>query len=125
MTELMIEDTVKTVGGTSIDATAGSTKRTFDKQTAITGLIEALNPDHTVLMGPPWRMRVWTKSAPDAVKRRWPMWRPRQLWWNVLRSISAKRLTILTDMARLMIVTQYAGSETVNVYASDWLLRKQ
>ena len=37
MAELMIVGTVKTVGGTSLDATAGSTSRTADKQTTVTG----------------------------------------------------------------------------------------
>ena len=46
--ELFIVGTVKTVGGTSLDATAGSSTRTDgegdDAQTTITGLIEAWRP---------------------------------------------------------------------------------
>ena len=113
MAELMIEGTVKTVGGTSLDATAGSTTRTVDKQTAITGLIEAMNPDHTA-GGSTGVMGVDRVTGEDPVA-------------YVAPTASAvarpsfdigKTLDDPTDMARLMIVTQYAGSKTVNVYAS-------
>ena len=105
MAELMIVDTVKSVGGTSLDATAGSTTRTVDKQTAITGLIEAMNPDHTV-EGTTGVMGVAAMPDADPVVK------------YVAPTASAverpsfdigKTLDDPTDMARLMIVTQYAA----------------
>ena len=50
MAELMIVGTVKSVGGTTVDAKAGSSEVTTDGNTVTTGLIKGLNPDHTVVM---------------------------------------------------------------------------
>ena len=46
------------------------------------------------------------------------MWRPCKPWRRV-RSTIGKLVDSADDMARLMIVTQYAGTKTVKVYASD------
>ena len=62
--ELMIVDTVKRVGGTSLDANAGSsvvvTGEGADAQTVRTGLIKTMNP-MTTGPGVPQGMRLWKR----------------------------------------------------------------
>ena len=114
MAELMIVGTVKTVGGTDLDAEAGSTVVTTDGDTVATGLLPKANqPMHTVEENPGVEGvagAVATAETPNPFKattagadaRMFPI---------------GKLVDSADDMARLMIVTQYAGSKTVKVYA--------
>ena len=114
MAELMIVGTVKTVGGTSLDATAGSSVVTTDGDTVTTGLIKDLNPDHTVLMTDGDGGEAKSAAGAD----------PQVAYVAPTAGVAERVFDIgkvvdsADDMARLMIVTQYAGSKTVNVYAS-------
>ena len=115
MAELMIVDTVKTVGGTSIDATAGSSTVTVgegnDAQTTRTGLIESMAPK---TMGDGADDGVaGVQDDPDidgnqAVKH--------------VQQVADREFAIgkvvdsADDTARLMIVTKYAGSKNAYVY---------
>ena len=112
MEELMIVGTVKTVGGTSLDATAGSTSSTSDGQTTVTGLLpKGDQPMHTVVASatvpgvtgnPDADMDPYEAPVAAAAERKFPI---------------GKLVDSADDLARLMIVTQYAGAETVNVYS--------
>ena len=114
MAELMIVGTVKSVGGTTLDAEAGSSVVTTNGDTETTGLIKDLNPDHTVAMKD--GVEGVAKSAADANEQ--------VAYVAPTADVAARMFDIgktlddPDDMARLMIVTQYAGSKTVNVYAS-------
>ena len=117
MAELMIVGTVKTVGGTDLDAEAGSTVVTVgegdDAQTTRTGPLEGMAPMTTAEgseevageNGAPEADPVGKYVAPVAAAddRTFPI---------------GKLVDSADDMARLMIVTQYAGSKTVKVYAA-------
>ena len=109
--DLIIVGTVKTVGGTSLDATAGASTVTTDGYTVTTGLLaKGDQPMHTAdattgLPGVPADLTV-TKNpyvAPTvgAAARTFPI---------------GKLVDSADDMARLMIVTQYASSKPVSVY---------
>ena len=117
MAELMIVGTVKTVGGTDLKADAGSsvvvTGEDEDAQTVRTGLIKSMNPMTTAegseavpgVNGDPESDPVAKYVAPVAAADD--------------RTFSIGKLVdSADDMARLMIVTQYAGSRTVKVYAA-------
>ena len=115
--ELIIEGTVKTVGGTSLDAAAGSLVEKVgtgeDEQTTITGLLPDIDqPMHTVMasMGvtgvngtPDDAIDQYKAPVVGAAERKFPV---------------GKLVDSADDMARLMIVTHYAVTETVKVYAS-------
>ena len=111
--ELMIEGTVKTVGGTSLDATAGSTSGTSDGQTTITGLIAGMNPDTTV---PAVDGVLFVEDDDQTAEVDESM--------AHVQAVAARTFAIgkvvdsSDDMARLMIVTQYAGTKSVKVYAT-------
>ena len=86
--ELMIVGTVKTVGGTDLDAEAGASTVTTNGDSVITGLIKDLNPDHTVAMKEGdglWRKALLTH------KRRCLCGAHGKMWRNV-RLISARWL---------------------------------
>ncbi len=111
--ELMIVDTAKTVGGTSLDAMAGSSVVTTDGNTVETGLLpKGDQPMDTVIASEGVPGAVGTEEDPSlfkattagAAERKFPI---------------GKLVDSADDMARLMIVTQYAGSKTVKVYATD------
>ena len=113
MAELMIVGTVKTVGGTSLDATAGSSVVTTDGNTVTTGLLaEGDQPMHTVaesmgeagVEGTEADPSLFMATTAGAATRTFPI---------------GKSVDSADDMARLMIVTQYAGTKTVKVYAED------
>ena len=113
--ELMIVDTVKTVGGTSLDATAPASQVTAgvgdDAQTTRTGLLgEGMQPMHAAaLSGAVMGM------AADLVADTNPYKAP--VAGAEARTFPIGKLVdSADDMARLMIVTQYAGSKTVKVY---------
>ena len=115
MAELMIVDTVKTVGGTSLDATAGSSEVITDGDTERTGLLaEGDQPIHMALKS----VAVpGVNAEPDA--------NPTAIEYTAPVAAAAARefpigklVDSADDTARLMIVTQYAGSKTVKVYAA-------
>ena len=117
MAELKIDGTVKTVGGTSIDATAGSTVVTVgegnDAQTTRTGLLEGMAPETTgdgveataavtgVQDDPDTEGNQAMKHVQAVADRTFPI---------------GKVVDSDDDTARLMIVTKYAGSKTAYVY---------
>ena len=117
MAELMIVDTVKTVGGTSLDAEAGSTEVTTDGDTVATGLIKGMNPKAEMvgMVGGAEYMldNAQTPNVDEGVAH--------------VQAVEARTFDIgkvvdsPDDMARLMIVTQYAGSKSVKVYATSSL----
>ena len=110
--ELMIEGTVKTVGGTSLDATAGSTTGTSDGQTTTTGLIASMNPDTTVDMVGGVEYLLDSADA-DGNQTRAHVQAVAARMFDIGKVVDSP-----DDMARLMIVTQYAGTKSVKVYAS-------
>ena len=105
--ELFIVGTVKTVGDTSIDANAAASTVVTDGNSAITGLIAAMNPKTTVdaVTGLPFAVDV---GGVDTA---------------YVQGVAERELTIgkvvdsAEDMARLMIVTQYAGTKMARVYS--------
>ena len=125
MAELMIDGTMKSVGETSIDAMAGAssvaTGAGADAQTVITGLIKSMNPMATggAIVG-----NVYTPATVDnlatvldervgGVAKTMPY---KQAAAERTFAIG-KTLDSSDDMARLMLVTDYAGVNMVKVYA--------
>ena len=127
MAELMIDGTMKSVGETSIDAMAGassvSTGAGADAQTVITGLIKSMNPMAT---GGAIEGNAYTPAAVDDLETAED---ERELTDAVAKTMPYKQaaaertfaigktLDSSDDMARLMLVTDYAGVNTVKVYA--------
>ncbi|MDE0030015.1 MAG: transferrin-binding protein-like solute binding protein, partial [Deltaproteobacteria bacterium] len=110
MVELKIDGTVKSVGDTEIDAMAGASSVTIDGQTTITGLIESMNPEQTA---PAFEGRDGVQDNPatdadEAVAYRQAV---DERTFDVGKVVDSA-----DDMARLMIVTQYAGSTTVKTF---------
>ena len=122
--ELMIDGTVKTVGGTSLDATAGSSVVTTgegaDAQTVRTGLIKSMNPMTT---GPGVPTGVAFVAAEDEDVENTDRDETKAIPHK--QAVAPRPLTIgkvvesADDMARLMIVTQYDGTKSVKVYAEN------
>ena len=116
MAELMIVGTVKTVGGTSLDAAAGSSVVTVgegnDAQTTKTGLVKSLNP---MTMGIGVANEVTGVQDDPATDEDETV--------KHLQAVADRTFAIgkvvdsEDDTARLMIVTKYAGSKTVKVFA--------
>ena len=112
--ELKIVGTIKTVGDTSIDAGAGATSNTAGGQTTTTGLIKDLNPMTTV---PAVGMRLGVADDPLTTAA------DQDETMAHRQAVAARDLTIgkvvdsRDDLARLMIVTQYAGTKMAHVYA--------
>ena len=122
MAELMIVGTVKTVGGTSIDADAGSSLVTTGEgaaeQTVHTGLIKSMNPK-TTGDATDAAMGVEEIEATPAVELKAPV------AGAVARTFPiGKVVDSADDTARLLIINQYAGTKTVKVYVgvSDTLV---
>ena len=121
--ELIIEGTVKTVGGTSLDATAGASTVTVGEgaaaQVTRTGLIKSMNPMTT---GPGVPTGVEFMRAVD-VDDESTTERDETKAIPHKQAVAPRPLTIgkvidsADDMARLMIVTQYDGTKSVKVYA--------
>ena len=112
--ELFVDGTVKSVGGTMLDANAAASTRTEDGQKTETGLIESLNPMHTAMLSP-GVLGVARNDGEDityVAPEAGAMARPFAI---------GKTVDSPDDLARLMIVTQYvtqyADSRTVKVYA--------
>ena len=123
--ELMIVGTVKTVGGTSLDAEAGSsvvvTGEGADAQTVRTGLIKSMNPMTTgpgVPTGVVFVPAADEDTTPDDGVDQTKAIPHKQ-------AVAPRPLTIgkvvesADDMARLMIVTKYDGTNSVKVYAEN------
>ena len=116
--ELKIDDTMKSVGGTTIDAKAKRSVVTIGEgtaaQTTDTGLQAKANQPMTT--GPQTAGRVTVQGDPDADPD--PFMSP-------VANAAARTFPIgklvdeANDMARLMIVTSYAGTKTVRVFAID------
>ena len=119
MAELMIVDTVKTVGGTDLEADAGSsvvvTGEGADAQTVRTGLIKSMNP-MTTGPGVPEGV-LFVQALPDAD--------PVVKGVAHKQAVAPRPLTIgkvvdsADDLARIMIITQYDGTNSVKVYAEN------
>ena len=109
MAELMIIDKDKNVGGTSVNADAGSSVITTDGETVTTGRIETMDP-MTTGAGVPVGVPFDAMAAPDADTA-------------YKQQVAARELTIgrtidtSDDTARLMLVTHYAGTKMVSVYS--------
>ena len=113
--ELKIDGTVKSVGDTMIDAEASSSVVTTDGTTVDTGLqVNDLQPQQMIALTP----------GADAVAPM-PNADPVVAYSAPTAGVAATTLTLgktvddADDMARLMIITKYRGSDTVKVYASD------
>ncbi len=111
--ELFIDGTVKSVGDTEVDATAGYKRVTVSGSTTITGLLLDMNPTHTVsgMSG-----QAFAVDDPDTADTNEAM-DYRQAYAGRTFPIG-KTLDSSDDKARLMLVTAYAGTETVKVYAN-------
>ncbi len=119
--ELKIDGTVKSVGDSSVDAMAGASSETTgsgdDAMTVVTGLIESMNP---MAQGAIVDGQAFAAGTPDdlttAADESTPDTPYRQA--AAAREFDVgKTLDSSDDMARLMIVTDYAGTVMVNVYA--------
>ena len=115
--ELMIVGTVKTVGGTDLDADAGASTVTTDGDTVITGLVKSKNPMTTGKGA----TGVTFAHAEDADVENTERDETKERAY--VQAVAERPLTIgkvvdsADDLARLMIVTHYAGSNSVKVYA--------
>jgi len=122
MGELMIDGTMKSVGDTTVDAMAGASSVTTgagkDAQTVVTGLIASMNPMATgeAVTGQAFAAGTADdlgtaddESTPDTPYRQAAEARTFAI---------GKTLDSSDDMARLMIVTDYAGTNMVNVYSA-------
>ena len=118
MIELKIDDTMKSVGDVSIDADAPNNRVTTgtgaDRKTEDTGLQEDDNPDHTVVLdsGQEYVPADTTATPPTAAT-------PYRQAVATRTFDIGKVVDSADDMARLTIVTQYAGSKNVKVFAYD------
>lgn len=121
MGELMIDGAMKSVGDTSVNAMAGassvSTGSGADAQTVITGLIASMNPktDGAAITGVAFvnavaddLTTVDDETAEATAYKQAAAARPGLTIGKVLDSSD--------DMARLMLITKYAGEEMVRVF---------
>ena len=115
--ELMIAGTVKSVGGTSLDATAPASQVTAgvgdDAQTTRTGLLDKTMQPMTT--GPATLGRTAVAGSEDADEDPYksPVVNAAARPFPIGKLVDSD-----DDTARLLIVTQYAGTETVNVFAA-------
>ena len=122
MGELMIDGTMKSVGETTIDAMAWassvSTGSGDDARTMVTGLIKDKNPmaTGTAIMGAAFAQGT-QDSLGTAIDESTPDIPYRQAAEARTFAIG-KALDSSDDMARLMLVTDYAGTNLVNVYSA-------
>ena len=100
------------MGDTSVDADAGAKTVTTNGYSVITGLIKSMNPEHTVdpVTGVEFVLAVPAATPPtlEVPYTQAAMGRTFAI---------GKTLDSSDDTARLMLVTQYAGTKTVKVYA--------
>ena len=121
MAELMIDGTVKTVDTTSLDATAGAsvvvTGEGAAAQTVRTGLIKSMNPMTTGPGVPVADAREFVQAMPEAQV---PVVGVAHKQAVAQRTFAiGKAVDSEDDMARLMIVTQYAGTKPVRVFGES------
>ena len=117
MTELHIDGTMKRVGGTTIDAASVHKSVTTGENTVITGLIADLNPmtEGEMIAGVAAAAAIPDNlSTPDID----PVKAVAYKQAAAARTFAiGKTLDSDDDMARLMIVTDHAGTNMVRVYA--------
>ena len=115
MAELMIDGKDKNVGGTSLNADDGSLTKTTNGVSVITGRMMGSDPMHTVaaVTGVMYEL----DGDDDTVGNQ-----PTAHVQGVAAHMFSTGRTLDTsdDMARLMLVTHYAGSKSVNVYADNF-----
>ena len=109
MTELFIDDTMKTVGDTTINASAGRTSVTTGDRTVITGLLDELT---TMGMTTNGRAPVDEVASTSAVEYRSPRVNAASRGDITI----GKELDADDDAARLRLVTHHASTRTVRVY---------
>ena len=120
MGELMIDGTMKSVGETSIDAMAGassvSTGSGDDARTMVTGLIATMNPMATgeAITGNARTDAIADDLETEADETAEAI--PYKQAAAVRTFPIGKTLDSSDDMARLMLVTSYAGTEMVKVF---------
>ena len=113
--ELMIVGTVKSVGDTTIDAEAPASTVASgtgaDRETEITGLIESAGPS---TMGPQTlgRATVAENADTDAIEYKAPVADAATRPLTIGKTVDSD-----DDTARLRIVTKYASTQTVKVFA--------
>ena len=108
--ELKIDGTMKSVGGTMVDAMAAASSMTTDGQTVTTGRLMDMDPSH---MAPAFTGRHGAQEDPATDANEAMTYRQAV----AARSFDiGKTLDSSDDMARLVLVTHYAGSKTVNVF---------
>ena len=122
MTELMIDGTMKSVGDTTIDATAGASSVTTgtgdDAQTVITGLIASMNPEAT---GAAITGNARTDAVPDnlgTLADETAEAIPYKQTAAARTFDIGKTLDSDDDMARLMLITHYAGLDMVRIFSA-------
>ena len=115
---LMIDDTMKSVGGTMLDATAGASTMTVgeggDAMTTRTGEIEGMAPMTTVIAIPGIVGVQDDPTTPDTNEAVAHVQEVAEMMVTIGKVVDSG-----DDMARLMIVTSYAGSKMVDVFAYD------
>ena len=123
MMELMIDGTMKSVGETSVDAAAGassvSTGAGDDARTVITGLIKDMNPKATGVMitGADYEPATADDLATPEIEPTAAA-TPYKQAAAARTFIVGKTLDSSDDMARLTLVTHYAGMDMVKVYSA-------
>ena len=111
---LFIDGTVKTVGGTTVDATAKARRETDDDQTTITGLIKSDNPMRLGVGAVAGQEVVVENESTDEIDARYYKQAVAERDVTIGKTVDSS-----DDMARLMLVTHYAGSKSVRVYADS------
>ena len=112
--EVKVVDGGHQVGDTAIMTAAKASSVTDDDQTTITGLMKDDNPDHMAAMVDGV---AGAEPNPDATPT--PLAYVAPTAAVAVRTFDiGKVIDSADDIARLMLVTSYAGSRTVNVYAS-------
>ena len=120
MMELKIDGAMKSVGASSVDAMAGTTTVTQDGKAKVTGkLAKADQPTHmgmatNGMTGVSAIGENPATAATEAVKYVAPMVNAAARLVTI-----GKTLDSSDDMDRLMLVTSYAGTKTVKVFAGD------
>ena len=122
MGELMIDGTMKSVGDTTVDAMAGASSVTTgtgdDAKTVVTGLIESMNPMATGAAIAGEAFAAGTADDLGTADDESTADTPYKQAAAARTFAIGKVLDSSDDMARLMIVTDYAGTNMVNVYSA-------
>ena len=112
MTELMIVGKDKNVGGTALNADDGALTKTTNDESVITGRIKTMDP-MTAGAGAGGREATVDDSVDDAPDNSVTY---RQMVEARNNLTIGRTLDTSDDMARLMLVTHYAGTKMVRVY---------